>query len=125
MNPGLGNLLRNGLGWLLRLFLLAFVWLTVSIWLDAFVFSVAEHDQVIGSDPACGDSWAYCSWANYAVSLIPGTVLAIGSVVAMAWRRLRHREWVLRVLALLTVLYLVCRLVDTYLTYAWAPASGG
>lgn len=92
----------------------AFSALWASAWFGAFVTDIEAHEQVIGADPTCGESWAYCSWSNYAWSLVPGSILGIAGLAACAWSAWRRRLGAMPILALLVVLYLAWQAFGTY-----------
>ncbi len=100
-----------------QLLLLGFALIIVYLWLDSFILSPAVYDRMVGSEAACGISWAYCSWRDYVWSLLTDTALAVAGIVAFAWRRLKSRVWALRFLALVVLCKLGWQAADTFV--AW------
>lgn len=94
-----------GLRWLVRLFLMLFIAIAVSTWID--LFSSAEvYEQLIGSEHACAINYAYCSWRSYVLVHTILLLMSIAAIVVLAWRRLPRREVILNILATLALTYL-------------------
>ncbi len=87
-------------GWVARLVLSAFVFLTVYMWLDVLVFQPEEYERLIGGEAGCGKFKAYCSWRAFVLDSVPDFILSILAVFGVLWRRLPGRELTLGVLAL-------------------------
>ncbi|MGH6891571.1 MAG: hypothetical protein ACREEP_04870 [Dongiaceae bacterium] len=88
------------LGWIVRAVLTAYIALEVVIWVDLLFFSYEEYDQVIGSECGCAVYAGYCSWPKFILGSAHFSALAVASMVCLMRRRLPHREWALRCLAL-------------------------
>lgn len=119
MTPRLRNLAPHCLAWMVKLSLVVYTCFVASFWLDPLVFRVEEYRRLIGGAAACGIVPSYCSWTNYLLDLIPDTTLAVAGTLALAWRGLRHRDWVQRVLAIMIVFQLVTRFINTYVQTNW------
>lgn len=100
-----GSYWRRGCGWLVRLFLVLFVVFIASFWTDLLSHR-EEYDRLFRSEHACAISRAYCSWGSYMLAQVPPSLIAVAAVVALSWRRLRHREAMLNSLAIAACLFL-------------------
>lgn len=111
----LSRYLPLGFRWVVRLFLALFIVIAVTTWTD-LLFAPVVSEQLIGSEHACAIHYAYCSWRSYVLAeLVPASLLAGAAVVALVWRRLRHRETILNVLALLAFAYLAWSAIQVQL----------
>src|SRR5690606_25480254 len=99
MNQQASRALWLCLDGLAHLVLFGFALIIAESWLDSFILDKAGYDLVIGSEEACSKSWAYCSWANYTRALAMDTVLALAGLIVAAWRGLRYRAWLVRLVA--------------------------
>ncbi len=106
--------LSLGLGWIVRLFLAFFVVFVVSIWADLFS-NAEDYQQVIGAEPACAMSRAYCSWGGYVLAQIFPSLLGIAAIVVLALWRLPRREAILSIQALLALAYLAWSVIAVQL----------
>jgi threonine/homoserine/homoserine lactone efflux protein len=98
--------LSIGLRWVVRLFLALFIAIAITTWTDLF-FDPVVSEHLIGSEHACAIHYANCSWRSYIFAeLLPLSLLAGVAIVTLAWRRLRRRETILNILALLAFAYL-------------------
>lgn len=117
MSSGLRKVPRLVLDGAAQLLLLGFALIIAYLWLDSFILNKAVYDRMVGSEAACGISWAYCSWRDYVWSLLTDTGLALAGIVAFAWRRLKGSAWALRSVALIVFCKLGWQVADAFV--AW------
>ena len=107
--------LSLGLRWLVRLFLALFIAIAITTWTD-LLFNPVVSEHLIGSEHACAIHYALCSWRSYILAeLLPTSLLAGAALVTLVWRRLRRRETILNILALLAFLYLAWSAIQVQL----------
>jgi hypothetical protein len=99
-------------GWAVRSILVLFIAFDAYLWLDLLIFQPEEYDRLIGSESGCGVVEAYCSWPAFLLNEAPFAALSILSIMALLWRGLPRREFVLGALAVVICAHLGWKLYD-------------
>jgi hypothetical protein len=114
MAQGFTSALARIGGWIARLILVLFVFLTIHSWLDVLIFQAEEYERLIGGEAGCGKFKSYCSWHAFVLDSVPDFALSILAVVGLLRRSLPRRALILGLLAVTICFYLGWRAYSTY-----------
>ncbi len=101
-------------GWIARLVLVLFVFMTIHTWLDVLVLRPEEYERLVGGEAGCGKSKAFCSWRAFVWDSVPDFILSILAVICLLWRNLPRRALAIGLLAVAICGYLAWRAYSTH-----------
>lgn len=111
-------------GWIVRSILIAFVALNAYGWLRILVLQREEYDRLVGSESACGIVEGYCSWPAFVLHGAPLDAPAILALVALLWRGLPRRDFVLWAIVVAICLHLAWRFYSHSIRYPRQTTAG-